>query len=475
MSIKNLTIKKAVALLEKKEISALELTGDLLEFSEEKNQKVKAYLEIFQEQAKKRARQIDDLRAAGEKMPFLAGVPAAIKDNILISGRRASSASRILENFVAPYSATVIKRLKKQGVVFLGRTNMDEFAMGSSTENSAFGPTRNPHDPTRVPGGSSGGSAAAVASDMCLFALGSDTGGSIRQPAAFCGVVGLKPTYGAVSRYGLMAMASSLDQIGPLAKTVEDAETVFGIISGKDKMDATSVEYKYAPLNNAPAKKFKIGVPKEFLAVGLNKEISDNLQTLLKKLAQAGAEITEIAMPHFQESLACYYLIMPSEISANLARYDGIRFGLSDRSGQDMWSIFFNSRQQGFGDEVKRRIMLGTYALSAGYYDAYYLRAQKVRSLVRGDFMAAFEQVDAILGPTTPTTAFKLGEKTDSPLEMYLADIYTVPVNLAGVPALVLPSGRDSSGLPMGVQLIADHFREDKLFALGKIIEELAK
>ncbi len=472
--LKNLTIKKASELLAKKEISAVELAGQYFDLIADKNKDVFAYLEIFAQSAKEKAEKIDSLRAAGEKLPALAGIPLAVKDNILIAGQKSSSASKILENFTAPYDASVIARLKEAGVVFLGRTNMDEFAMGSSTENSAFGPTKNPYDFSRIPGGSSGGSAAAVAADMCVFALGSDTGGSIRQPASFCGVAGLKPTYGAVSRYGLMAMASSLDQIGPLAKTVEDAEIVFSAICGADKRDSTSVDYEYKKLEDFKLQGLKVGIVKEFLGAGLSGEVAESIRLLLKKLALAGAEITEVSLPHAQEALACYYVIMPCEVSANMARYDGIRYGLSKREkGGGMWDIYFKSRAQGLGDEVKRRIMLGTYALSAGYYEAYYLQAQKVRNLIKEDFKKAFAQADILLTPTAPTTAFKLGEKTSDPLTMYLEDVYTVPINLAGLPALSLPIGRDSLGLPIGLQLVAGHFQENKIMALGKAIERL--
>ncbi len=472
--LQNLTIKKASELLKNKEISAAELTERYFDLINKKNKDIFAYLEVFTQAAKEKAEKIDSLRIAGEKLPALAGIPIAVKDNILIAGQKSSSASKVLENFTAPYDASVITRLKKAGTIFLGRTNMDEFAMGSSTENSAFGPTKNPYDLSRVPGGSSGGSAAAAAADLCVFALGSDTGGSIRQPAAFCGVVGLKPTYSAVSRYGLMAMASSLDQIGTLTKSVEDAETVLTAICGQDKLDATSANYRYEPLNDFSLKGLKLGVVKEFLGEGLSEEVAKSVKSLLRKLTLAGAEIVEISLPHAREALACYYVIMPCEVSANMARYDGIRYGLSAREKSGgMWDIYFKSRARGLGDEVKRRIMLGTYALSAGYYDAYYLQAQKVRNLIREDFKKALVGVDALLTPTTPTTAFKLGEKTSDPLTMYLADVYTVPVNLAGVPALSLPIGRDSLGLPIGLQLIAGHFQENKIIALGKEIERL--
>lgn len=472
MMLKNLTIRKTKELLLKKEMSTVDLINLFFEQIDKKDEEINAYLQVFKKGALSDAKKIDQAIADGQTDLPLLGAPVAIKDNILVYGKKATSASKILKNFTAPYSATVVKKIKKKGGIVLGRANMDEFAMGSSTENSAFGVTKNPYDLKRVSGGSSGGPAAAVAADMAVFGLGSDTGGSVRQPAAFCGLVGLKPTYGSVSRYGLMSMASSLDQISPFAKNLEDAQAVFSVISGKDKLDATSLNYKYEPkLENV--KKLKIGVVKEFFGEGLDKEISDKLEELIKKLARQGIEIVEISMPHFEYVLACYYVIMSSEVSSNMARYDGVRYGLSKRDELGMWNIFFNSRKEGFGDEVKRRIMLGTYALSAGYYDAYYLQAQKVRRLIADDFKKAFSRVDVILGPTTPTTAFEIGKNSNDPLKMYLEDIYTVPVNLAGLPAMSMPCGCDKKGLPIGVHLIANHFSEAKLFSLGKLIEEI--
>lgn len=472
MMLKNLTIRKTKELLLKKEMSTVDLINLFFEQIDKKDEEINAYLQVFKKGALSDAKKIDQAIADGQTDLPLLGAPVAIKDNILVYGKKATSASKILKNFTAPYSATVVKKIKKKGGIVLGRANMDEFAMGSSTENSAFGVTKNPYDLKRVSGGSSGGPAAAVAADMAVFGLGSDTGGSVRQPAAFCGLVGLKPTYGSVSRYGLMSMASSLDQISPFAKNIEDTQAVFSVISGKDKLDATSLNYKYEPkLENV--KKLKIGVVKEFFGEGLDKEISDKLEELIKKLARQGIEIVEISMPHFEYVLACYYVIMSSEVSSNMARYDGVRYGLSERDEPGMWNIFFNSRKEGFGDEVKRRIMLGTYALSAGYYDAYYLQAQKVRRLIADDFKKAFSRVDVILGPTTPTTAFEIGKNSNDPLKMYLEDIYTVPVNLAGLPAMSMPCGCDKKGLPIGVHLIANHFSEAKLFSLGKLIEEI--
>ena len=375
------------------------------------------------------------------------GIPIVIKDNILVKNMPCTAGSKVLENYIAPYDATVIKKLKKAGFAVLGKTNMDEFAMGSSTENSAYQKTLNPNDVSRVPGGSSGGSAAAVAADLAPCALGSDTGGSIRQPASFCGVVGLKPNYGAVSRYGLIAMASSLDQIGPITKTVEDAKILFDIIKGYDSLDSTSIDNSKL---QTPNSKLKIGLPKEYFSKGLDLEIDK----LIKK-AIAKFNIQEVSLPHTKHALACYYLIMPAEVSANLARYDGIRYGQSRES---------------FGPEVRRRIMLGTYVLSHGYYDAYYLQAQKTRTLIIQDFEKAFEKIDVLITPTSPTTAFQFGEKTQDPLQMYLSDIYTVPVNLAGLPAISIPVGK-INGLPVGLQIVGRHFEEETIFKIAYELE----
>jgi aspartyl-tRNA(Asn)/glutamyl-tRNA(Gln) amidotransferase subunit A len=396
----------------------------------------------------------------------------AIKDNILIKGRVVSAASKMLENYTATYDATVIKKLKDAGVVFLGRVNMDEFAMGGSTENSAFGVTKNPYDLERVPGGSSGGSAAAVAGDMALVALGSDTGGSIRQPASFCGLVGLKPTYGAVSRYGLMAMGSSFDQIGPLAKNVEDAKIIFDFISGPDEMDSTTLPK--ADLGNV--KVLKIGVPRKVLEIdGLDPVVKKNFFESLEKLSSQGYEIIDIDLPNINYSLAAYYTLIPAEVSSNLARFDGVRYGLH-QDGTNMVDDYFKTRATGFGPEVKRRIILGTYILSSGYYDAYYNKANIVRDLIRKDYEIAFKKVDVIAMPTTPGPAFKIGEKINNPLQLYLEDIFTVPANLAGVPAISVPSGVkivDGKELPFGLQFFADQGQEEVLFTLAKNFENL--
>lgn len=469
MDIRGLTIKKASEALKKKEFSATELAKGFLEEIKKIDENIGAYLSVLEDSSLKQAGEADEKIIAGQGSA-LTGIPLAIKDNILVRGERCTSGSKILENYIAPYDATVIERLKSQNAVFIGKTNMDEFAMGSSTESSAYKKTRNPHDLERVPGGSSGGSAAAVAANECLGSLGSDTGGSIRQPAAFCGVAGFKPTYGTVSRYGLMSMASSLDQIGPFAKTVEDAEIIFDSICGKDGMDSTSVDYGKLRLPMKKMKGLKIGVPKEYFSEGIDKRIADKVMEAIKRFEVAGAQIKEVSLPHSKYAIAVYYIIMPSEVSSNLARYDGIKYGLSKQEGSLM-DVYTSSRGEGFGTEVRRRVMLGTYALSAGYYDAYYLKAQKVRAKITGDFIDAFKEVDLIMGPVTPTLPFKFGEKSADPLSMYLEDIYTVPVNLAGLPAISVPCG-DIDGLPVGLQIIGNHFDEATIFEAGKFFEK---
>jgi len=492
VELHKLTITQAHQGLVKKEFSVLELTKTFLERIEEVDKKISSFLTITKDLALLEAKKIDDLISSGKKIPVLAGIPLAVKDNILVEGVRATCASRILENYIAAYDATVIKKLKELGAIILGKTNMDEFAMGSSTEHSVFFPTRNPYDLTRVAGGSSGGSAAAVAKDLCCYALGSDTGGSIRQPASFCGVVGLKPTYGAVSRYGLVAYASSFDQIGPITKTAEDAKIVFEAISGKDPLDSTSVESKYEVGSTSLSKtrqsllrkekkglqNFRlqtsdliIGVPKEYFIKGIDPGVEKVIKTAIKKFEDLGAKIKEISLPQTKYALAAYYLIVTPEASANLARYDGIKYGLSKAKGPDLLDVYLQSRAEGFGSEVKRRIMLGTYALSAGYYDAYYLKAQKVRTLIKEDFEKAFQKVDVIFTPTSPTPAFKLGEKIEDPLLMYLSDIFTVSVNLVGLPAISLPVGLVGK-LPVGLQIIGRPFEENKILEISSIYEK---
>ncbi len=472
-----MTIKKVHQGLEKKEFSALELVKAYLDKINQQDKQISAFLTITKDLALSQAKKIDKLISAERKVPLLTGIPCAIKDNILVEGVRCTAGSKILENYIAPYDATAIKRLKDEGAIILGKTNLDEFAMGSSTENSAFFPTKNPHNLNCVPGGSSGGAAAAVAADLSVFALGSDTGGSIRQPSSFCGVVGLKPTYGAVSRYGLIAFASSLDQIGPITKTVEDCRIVFGAIKGKDPMDSTSIDIQSfgKPLTK-PLSNLVIGVPREYFVKGIDKEVEEVIKKAIKKYEEMGANIVEISLPHSEYALACYYIIAPCEASANLARYDGIKYGFSQRQKtrrekQGLLDIYLKSRAEGFGSEVRRRIMLGTYALSAGYYQAYYLRAQKVRTKIKDDFEKVFATVDLIFTPTSPTTAFLLGEKIKDPLTMYLSDVFTVAVNLAGLPAISVPCGKVNN-LPVGLQIIGKAFEEEKIFQIAEFLEK---
>lgn len=471
MELKNLTIKEIHDSLLKKEFSAFELCKIHLEKIEKEDKKFRAFLTISKDLAINQAKGIDEMISQGRETSILAGIPLAVKDNILVENIKCTAGSKILENYIAPYDATVIKKLKEIGAVILGKTNMDEFAMGSSTENSAFGSTRNPHDLTRVPGGSSGGSAAAVCANLCCYALGSDTGGSIRLPASFCGVVGLKPTYGAVSRYGLISMASSLDQIGTITKTVKDAKIVFDAISGKDPLDSTSVESKIAG-SKFQIPNLRIGIPKEYFIKGMDAEVERIIKEAIKKIEALGTKIEEISLPHTEYALATYYLVMPSEASANLARYDGIKYGYFPEETDSLLDVYLKSREKGLGPEVRRRIMLGTYALSAGFYEAYYLRAQKVRTKILEDFNKAFEMVDLILTPTSAAPAFKIGEKITNPLTMYLSDIFTVSVNLAGLPALSLPCGK-THGLPVGLQIIGKAFEENKILEFGEVFEKL--
>jgi len=474
MQLTDFTITQAHQGLEKKEFSALELCKAYLDKIREKDREIFAFLTINTEKALSQAKKIDNLISTGKKLPILAGIPTAIKDNILVEGIKCTAGSKILENYIAPYDATVIKKLKEESCLILGKTNLDEFAMGSSTENSAFGPTHNPHDLTRVPGGSSGGSAAAVAANECVYALGSDTGGSIRLPASFCGVVGLKPTYGAVSRYGLIAFASSLDQIGPITKTVKDCKIVFEAIKGRDEMDSTSVELNQKPKTKNEKlnlKEIKIGIPKEYFIKGIDGEVKKVIEATIKKYQEMGAKIEEVSLPHTEYALPAYYIISPSEASANLSRYDGIKYGYSAKEAKDLMEIYLKSKGEGFGQEVRRRIMLGTYSLSAGYYEAYYLRAQKTRTLVKNDFEKVFEKVDCLLTPTSPFVAFKIGEKIEDPLSMYLVDVYTVSINLAGLPALSLPCGK-AGHLPVGLQIIGKPFEESKILEIGEIFEK---
>lgn len=467
IDLKSLTISQAEEFIRGGCVSARDLAALYLDEIKKKNDKLNAYLEVF-EDVLDEAEKADLKIKQGKEIGAIEGIPIAVKDNILIKGRKARAASKILENYTAPYDSYAIKKLKESGAIFLGRTNMDEFAMGSSTENSAFGITRNPFDEERVPGGSSGGSASAVAADMALAALGSDTGGSIRQPAAFCGVVGLKPTYGAVSRSGLIAMSSSLEQIGPVAKTVEDAKIIFEVIRGKDPKDSTTLNYPQSELGK---NKLTIGVVKEFFEEKstADEKVLGRVKESFDIFRSNNFEIKEVSLPHIKYSLACYYIIAPAEISANLARYDGVRYGKKEE-GENLLEDYLLTRERGFGKEVKRRIMLGTYALSAGYYDAYYSKASKIRRIIKNDFEKVFKEVDVLIGPTSPTLPFKIGEKTSDPLKMYLSDLFTVPVNLAGLPAISVPFGKIGN-LPVGVQLIAPWFKEELLFKMGNILE----
>ena len=472
IDLKNLTITNAHEALKRGDFTSVELTQAYLDEISKKNDDINAYLEVFDD-ALDAAEKADEQIKSGNGT-LLTGIPIAIKDNILIKGEIVSAASKILENYHATYNATVISKLGKEGAVFMGRTNMDEFAMGGSTENSAFGVTKNPHDLTRVAGGTSGGSAATVASNMALGALGSDTGGSIRQPSAFCGTVGLKPTYGAVSRYGLMAAVSSFDQIGPISKTVDDVEIIFNAIKGKDKCDGTTIDEKTYPMKRIGKDKPIIGIPRLFLNLGgIDTDVSSAFNNAEKKLRDAGYEVKDIVLPMNEHALPVYYILNFAEVSSNLARYDGVKYGLHV-DGKDVIDDYFETRRAGFGKESIRRILLGTYVLSAGYHDAYYNRANAVRRMITDDFIKAFESVDVVATPTTPAPAFKIGEKANDPVAMYLEDIFTVTANLTGMPAISIPCGtadRDGKKMPLGLQLTARHGDEGTLFEVGKEME----
>ncbi|KKS82933.1 MAG: aspartyl/glutamyl-tRNA amidotransferase subunit A, aspartyl-tRNA(Asn)/glutamyl-tRNA (Gln) amidotransferase subunit A [Candidatus Wolfebacteria bacterium GW2011_GWC1_43_10] len=488
MFTRNFTIKDYRQGLVGKKFSVAEAIGVFFDFLKKEDDKLGAFLAVLEGDGKEKAKELDKKlsQTNPEELSPLFGVPMAIKDNVLISGFGTTAASKILEDYVASYDATVIRKLKGADVVFLGKTNLDEFAMGASTEYSAFKQTRNPYDLSRVPGGSSGGSAVAVAANMALGALGSDTGGSIRQPAGFCGVVGLKPTYGAVSRYGVIALASSLDQVGPFAKTVADAALIFRTIAGQDKFDATSADVDWIAVDEyrpEEAKKLKIGVPKEYFIEGIEPEVKKAVLGAIDKFKKDGFEIKEISLPHTKYAVSCYYIILPAEASANLARYDGIRYspvaGI-DKEKTSLWDYYLKQRSKGIGDEPTRRILLGTFVLSSGYYDAYYAKAQKVRRLILEDFEKVFEKgdrgVDVILAPVSPTKAFAIGSKSDDPLSMYLADIFTIPANLAGLCALSLPAADpktfNKENLPVNFQIIGRHFEERNILGLGRYFEE---
>jgi aspartyl-tRNA(Asn)/glutamyl-tRNA(Gln) amidotransferase subunit A len=464
------TIREALAA---KKISARELTAEYLSRIEKRNPELNAFLALCPERAYAQADWTDAIVSRGEALPPLAGVPVAIKDVISTRKVRTTCGSRILESYIPPYDATAVTRLEAAGAVILGKTNCDEFAMGSSNENSAYGPVRNPVAPGRVPGGSSGGSAAAVAAGLAVAALGTDTGGSIRQPGSFCGIPAMMPTYGRVSRYGLIAFASSLDRIGPFTTTVADMAAVLNVIAGRDPRDSTSAPVErpdYAAQLDAPVRGLRLGVPREYFAAGLDATVRAKVEAAIRLLEQQGCRLVELTMPHTDYAIATYYIIATAEASSNLARYDGVRYGLRASNGT-LVEMYRRTRGAGFGAEVKRRIMLGTYALSSGYYDAYYLKAQKVRSLVAQDFTHAFERVDAIVTPTSPVTAFRLGERTADPLQMYLADIYTVTGSLAGVPGISVPCGKDEQGLPIGLQIFGSHFAESRVLQLARALE----
>ena len=475
MELYELTVHELVDKLEKGEITSEEITRSYFERIKEKDPEVKAYISILEDEAITKAKEIDEARKSGKKVGKFAGIPIGIKDNMCITGTRTTCSSKMLENFVAPYNATVIEKLNAEGLIYLGKTNLDEFAMGSSTENSAFFTTKNPWDLSRVPGGSSGGSSAAVACDMAPWALGSDTGGSIRQPASLCGIIGLKPTYGLVSRFGLVAYASSLDQIGPFAKDVTDCAMLLNLIAGHDERDTTSMDlpvkdYTKSLVNDV--KGMRIGIPKEYLGEGISEEVKNAILEVAKKYEELGATVEECSFDVGQYATAVYYVIADAEASSNLGRFDGIRYGYRSEKFENLKDIYRNSRSEGFGTEVKRRILLGTYVLSSGYYDAYYKKAQKVRTVIKNAYNELFEKYDLLLTPTSPTTAFKIGEKCNNPLEMYLADICTVPLNIAGVPGMSVPCKLDSEGLPIGFQLIGKPFGEETIFRAAYTYEQ---
>src|SRR5437016_9228920 len=474
MELNLLTIDAARSAIQERKTTSMALVESFYARIQKEDSAIGAYLTLTRERALEQADRIDRMAAEGKPLPPLGGVPVGIKDVMCTRGVRTTAGSKILENFIPPHDCTAVARLEAAGAVVLGKLNCDEFAMGSSNENSAFRPVRNPRDLNRVPGGSSGGSAAAVAADMAVVTLGSDTGGSVRQPASFCGVVGLMPTYGRVSRYGLIAFASSLDHIGPLARTVKDAAIVLRTIAGRDPMDSTSADVpvpNYVAELEKPIRGLKIGVAKEYFGEGLDSEVRNAVETAIEKLRSLGCEIVPVSLPHTEYAIPTYYIVATAEASSNLARFDGVRYGYRARNARALSDMYRRSRDEGFGAEVKRRIMLGTYALSAGYYDAYYLKAQKVRTLLTRDFDEAFRRVDAIVTPTSPTAAFKLGEKVDDPLAMYLADIYTVTADLAGIPGISIPCGETHEKLPIGLQILGKHFDEATILRLAHAYE----
>ena len=478
MELYEYTVHELIEKLDKKEITPTQITESYLNRIKEKEKDVQAFVTVTDENAKAKAKEIEEKIANGENLGKLAGIPIGIKDNMCTKGAKTTCSSKMLENFVAPYDATIVKNINNENMIALGKLNMDEFAMGGSTEYSYFHPTYNPWNLNTVPGGSSGGSAAAVAADLVPWALGSDTGGSIRQPASLCGVVGLKPTYGLVSRYGLVAFASSLDQIGPITKDVEDSALLLNVVAGHDEKDSTSMNIEKKDYTKALVKDIKglkIGLPKEFLGEGINEEVKQAVLEAAKTFERLGATVEECSLDVGKEALAVYYIIACAEASSNLGRFDGIRYGYRSEKFNNLREIYINSRTEGFGPEVKRRIILGTYVLSSGYYDAYYKKAQKVRTVIRNEYQKLFEKYDIILTPTSPTVAFKIGEKSNNPLEMYLADICTVPVNIAGLPGMSLPATVDSKGMPIGIQLVAKHFDEETIIRAAYTFEQEVK
>lgn len=478
MEIYDLTVHELIEKLDKKELTSSQIIESYLNRINEKEKEIEAFVTVTDETAKEKAEEIDEKIAKGENLGKLAGIPIGIKDNMCTKGVKTTCGSKMLENFVSPYDATVVKNINNENMISLGKLNMDEFAMGSSTEYSYFHQTHNPWNLNKVPGGSSGGSAAAVAANLVPWALGSDTGGSIRQPASLCGVVGLKPTYGLVSRYGLVAYASSLDQIGPITKDVEDSAILLNVIAGHDEKDSTSIDMEkkdYTKSLVKDVKGLKIGLPKEFLGEGINEEVKNSVLEAAKIFERLGATVEECSLDIGKKSLATYYIVACAEASSNLGRFDGIRYGYRTEKFDNLREIYINSRTEGFGTEVKRRIILGTYVLSSGYYDAYYKKAQKVRTVIINEYQKLFEKYDIILTPTSPTVAFGIGEKSNNPLEMYLADICTVPVNIAGLPGMSLPAAVDSNGMPIGIQLIAKHFDEETIFKAAYTFEQEVK
>ena len=474
MELPFLSIREVSELIKRKEVSPVELTQSILDRIEGVDSKIHAYITILREEALRVSKEAEKQISSGTYLGALHGVPISVKDIFIMKGTRTTCGSKILENFVSSYDAMVVEKLKHSGAIIVGKNNMDEFAMGSSTENSYFGPTRNPWDLERVPGGSSGGSAAATSASICFASVGTDTGGSIRQPAALCGIVGLKPTYGRVSRFGMVAFASSLDQGGPLTKTVEDAALMLNVIAGGDARDSTSVHVPvpdYAMQLDGEIKGIRVGVPKEYFIKGIDVEVEGAVKNAIRLIEDLGCPVEEISLPHTEYAVSTYYLIAPSEASSNLARYDGVRYGFRVPDSNSLREMYHRTRAEGFGAEVKRRIMIGTYALSAGYYDAYYLKAQRVRTLIKRDFEEAFKKVDIIITPTSPEVAFKIGEKTDDPLKMYLSDIFTIPCNLAGLPGISIPCGFTSGGLPIGLQFLGRPFDEETILRVAHAYE----